>query len=140
MNTRDALLSPSRRPSHKSLFAAGLLLRMENLYGFRNWGAHMGEVAKCFWMTRRESGFWNFGSACANPYYTTRIRLSDNWRGKRGAHDWTTRILILLWRYYRGMAKGVTFTLDPIPYGGTKISFIDGPEGTKIEVVEAPAK
>ncbi len=96
----ERLLDPSRRPSHKSLFAAEILLDMESLYGFRSWGVYMEEVANCFWKLRRDDGFWNFGSACANPYFTTRIRLSDNWRGKRGAHDWTTRVLLLLQKYY----------------------------------------
>lgn len=100
MERIERLLDPSRRPSHKSLFAAETVLDMESLYGFRSWGIYMGEVANCFWRLRRDDGFWNFGSACANPFFTTRIRLSDNWRGKRGAHDWTTRILLLLQKYY----------------------------------------
>jgi len=96
----ERLLSPSCRPSHKSLYAVRILLDAEDLYGFRSWRMHMGEVADCFWKIRGDDGFWNLGSACANPYYTTRIRLANNWRGKRGAHDWTTRILLLLNKYY----------------------------------------
>jgi hypothetical protein len=98
----DQLLSPSRRPSHKSLFAAGIMLDMEDLHGLRSWGVHMVEVANCFWKLRRDDGFWNFGSACANPYFTTRIRFSDSWLGKRGTYDWTTRILLLLQKQYEG--------------------------------------
>jgi len=101
-NRIERLLDPSRRPSHKSLFAAELLLDMDSLYGFRSWGKYMEKVANCFWQLRHDDGFWNFGSACANPFFTTRIRLADNWRGKRGAHDWTTRILLLLQKYYEG--------------------------------------
>ncbi len=96
----ERLLSPSCRPSHKSLYAVRILLDAENLHGFRSWGMHMEKVVDCFWKIRGDDGFWNLGSACANPYYTTRIRFADNWRGKRGAHDWTTRILLLLNRYY----------------------------------------
>ncbi|MFC1718384.1 hypothetical protein ACFL6S_32310 [Candidatus Poribacteria bacterium] len=96
----ERLLSPTCKPSHKSLHAVRILLNAENLYGFRNWGVYIADVADCFWQIRGDDGFWNLGSACANPYYTTRIRLSGNWRGKRGAHDWTTRILLLLQRYY----------------------------------------
>jgi hypothetical protein len=98
--TLERISSPSCRPSHRSLFVAGMLLDMESLYGFRNWGVHIEEIANYFWRVRPEDGLWNFGSACANPYFTTRIRLSDGWQGKRGAHDWTTRILLLLQKYY----------------------------------------
>jgi catechol 2,3-dioxygenase-like lactoylglutathione lyase family enzyme len=37
-------------------------------------------------------------------------------------------------------AKGVKFTLDPRPYGTAKIAFIEGPEGTKLELVQPPAR
>jgi lactoylglutathione lyase len=32
--------------------------------------------------------------------------------------------------------KGVKFTLGPIPFGSTKIAFIDGPDGVRIELVQ----
>jgi hypothetical protein len=60
------------------------------------------QLEKIEWVKLLTDGLWNFGSACANPYFTTRIRLSDGWQGKRGAYDWTTRILLLLQKYYEG--------------------------------------
>ena len=33
-------------------------------------------------------------------------------------------------------AKGVTFSLDPIPYRNLRISFIDGPDGVLIEYLQ----
>lgn len=100
MKRIERLLDPNRRASHKSLFAAEIILDMETLYGFRSWNTYMEPVADCFWKLRRDDGFWNFGSSCANPYFINRIRFADNWRGKRGAHDWTTRVILLLQKYY----------------------------------------
>lgn len=34
-------------------------------------------------------------------------------------------------------ADGVTFTMDPRPFGTAKIAFIEGPDGVRIELVEA---
>ena len=33
-------------------------------------------------------------------------------------------------------AKGVTFSLNPVPFGKLRISFIDGPDGVRIEYVQ----
>jgi catechol 2,3-dioxygenase-like lactoylglutathione lyase family enzyme len=35
-------------------------------------------------------------------------------------------------------AKGVNFTLGPVPYRDIKIAFIEGPGGVRIELVESP--
>ena len=35
-----------------------------------------------------------------HPAFTEVKNYADNWRGKRGAHDWTTRVLLLLQKYY----------------------------------------
>lgn len=96
----DRLFSPSTRPSHKTLYASSILLDMGALYGFRNWSKYMKGIVENLWKIRGNDGLWNFGAACADPNYLSQIRLSDNWRGKRGAHDWTTRILLLLQKYY----------------------------------------
>lgn len=39
----------------------------------------------------------------------------------------------------RLMAMGVTFTMDPRPFGPLKTSFIEGPAGVRIEVVQPAA-
>lgn len=37
-------------------------------------------------------------------------------------------------------AKGVTFSLNPVPFGKLRISFIDGPDGVRIEYVQPAAE
>ena len=96
----ERLSSAATRPSHRSLFAASILLQMDSLRNFQSWGSYMGDVSEVLWQVRGSNGMWSFGSACANPHFIHRIRLSDDWRGKRGMHDWTTRILLLLHPYY----------------------------------------
>ena len=96
----NQLLDPSCRAGSKCLSAAEMLLDMMRLYGFRSWRLNIEEVVDCLWQVRREDGFWNFGATCINPPFLSKIRFADNWRGKRGAHDWTTRVLLLLQKYY----------------------------------------
>ena len=52
------------------------------------------------WKRRDEQGYWDFG---ARPGSIAFLPLSDNWRFKKDRlFDWTTRILILLRKYYDG--------------------------------------
>ena len=96
----NQLLDPSCRAGSKCLSAAEMLLDMTRLYGFRNWRSNIEEVVDCLWRVRHEDGCWNFGATCINPPFLSKIRFADNWRGKRGAHDWTTRVLLMLQKYY----------------------------------------
>ncbi|MFC1718536.1 hypothetical protein ACFL6S_33075 [Candidatus Poribacteria bacterium] len=96
----NQLLDPSCRAGSKCLSAAEMLLDMMGLYGFRSWRPNIENVVDCLWQVRRGNGLWNFGATCINPPFLSRIRFADNWRGKRGAHDWTTRVLLLLQKYY----------------------------------------
>lgn len=96
----NQLLDPSCRAGSKCLSAAEMILDMMELYGFRSWWSNVENVVDCLWQVRRENGFWNFGATCINPPFLSKIRFADNWRSKRGAHDWTTRVLLLLQKYY----------------------------------------
>lgn len=94
------LLDPSCRRGSKCLSAVELLRDTMRLYGFRSWRSNVAEVVDCFWRVRRDDGFWDFGATCINPPVLAEIRFADNWRSRRGAHDWTTRVLLLLQKYY----------------------------------------
>jgi len=96
----NQLLDPSCRAGSKCLSAAEMLLDVMELYGFRSWRHNIEDVVDCLWQVRREDGLWNFGATCINPPFLSRIRFADHWRGKRGAHDWTTRVLLFLQKYY----------------------------------------
>jgi hypothetical protein len=96
----NQLLDPSCRAGSKCLSAAEMLLDAMELYGFRSWWHNIENVVDCLWRVRHENGLWNFGATCINPPFLSKIRFADNWRSKRGAHDWTTRVLLLLQKYY----------------------------------------
>jgi hypothetical protein len=52
------------------------------------------------WQQRNEQGYWDFGP---RPSSIAFLPLSDNWRERQNRlYDWTTRILILLRKYYEG--------------------------------------
>jgi hypothetical protein len=96
----NQLLDPLCRAGSKCLSAAEMLLDVMELYGFRSWRPNVENVVDCLWQVRRENGLWNFGATCINPPFLSKIRFADNWRSKRGAHDWTTRVLLFLQKYY----------------------------------------
>ena len=97
----NQLIQASVPMRYKASIVSGVLFDMDNLYGFRGWHICMEKIADILWKCRRDDGLWSFGASASSPWYITRIRLSDNWRGKRAAHDWTTRILLLLHKYYK---------------------------------------
>ncbi len=97
----NGLLLASFPMRYKASVASGVLFDLDILYGFRSWHIYMKEIAGFLWKSRRDDGLWSFGASASSPWYITRIRLSDNWRGKRAAHDWTARILLLLSKYYK---------------------------------------
>jgi len=101
----NQLLDPSCRAGSKCLSAAEMLLDMMGLYGFRSWRPNIKNVVDCLWQVRRENGLWNFGATCINPPFLSKIRFADHWRGKRGAHDWTARVLLLLQKYYENHVR-----------------------------------
>lgn len=96
----NQLLDPSCRVGSKCLSAIEMLRDMMELYGFRSWWSNVENVVDCLWQVQREDGLWNFGATCINPPALSWVRFADNWRSKRGAHDWTTRVLLLLQKYY----------------------------------------
>ena len=50
------------------------------------------------WRQRDERGYWDFGP---RPSTTQALPLSDSWRDRRNRlFDWTTRVLIMLRRFY----------------------------------------
>ncbi|HHI02933.1 MAG TPA: hypothetical protein ENL22_05385 [candidate division Zixibacteria bacterium] len=72
----------------------------EILSNFRYWREFSKSAVDWLWDLRDEVGFWDLGSR-AKYMGVHYFPLSENWRrGKSRRHDWSTRIMALLCRYY----------------------------------------
>jgi hypothetical protein len=92
---------PLANPPKK--FTAGMLERffmsLEILSNFPSWRKHARNIVDWLWKQRNNEGLWDFGPRANMTVY---FPLSENWRnGKKRQHDWTTRTLTLLRKYYR---------------------------------------
>jgi hypothetical protein len=66
---------------------------------FPTWVRFAQSSIEWLWKRRDEQGYWDFGS---RPSSMSFLPLSDNWRNKQNRlFDWTTRVLILLRKYYK---------------------------------------
>jgi hypothetical protein len=91
---------PLTKPPRK--FNAGMLERffmsLEILSCFPSWRKHARDMVDWLWKQRNNEGLWDFGSRASMTVY---FPLSENWRNsKNRQHDWTTRTLTLLRKYY----------------------------------------
>jgi len=83
-------------------FTAGMLDRLftslEILSVFPSWRKVASKIIGWLWANRNAEGFWDFGQRASMSVY---FPLSENWRfKKRRQHDWSTRVLALLRKYY----------------------------------------
>lgn len=83
-------------------FTAGMLDRLftslEILSCFASWRGNADNVIEWLWNNRNDEGFWDFGPRASMSIY---FPLSESWRkSKQRQHDWSTRILALLRKYY----------------------------------------
>lgn len=90
------LSSPPRR------FTAGTLDRLftslELLSFFPSWRSHAENMIEWLWAQRNSEGLWDFGPRASMSVY---FPLSESWRKlKNRQHDWSTRVLALLTRFY----------------------------------------
>ncbi|MGD8456744.1 MAG: hypothetical protein PVF83_10190 [Anaerolineales bacterium] len=71
----------------------------ELLTRFPTWQKIAGEVVEWLWKASNAEGYWDFGPKSPSSVF---MPLSENWR-KKGARqlDWSTRVLLLLSKYYR---------------------------------------
>ncbi len=87
--------------SMKSGFLDRLFNSHELLSDFGEWKRFATDFVKWIWQQRSENGFWDFGprvnTGCS--YY---FPLSENWSKRVNRKiDWTTRVLVLLAKYYK---------------------------------------
>lgn len=67
---------------------------------FPTWVRFAQSSIEWLWTQRDERGYWDFGP---RPSSIVFLPLSDNWRNRQNRlFDWTTRVLILLRKYYEG--------------------------------------
>lgn len=83
-------------------FTAGMLDRLftslEILSYFPSWRRHADNMVEWLWTQRNSEGLWDFGPRASMSVY---FPLSENWREKKKRqHDWTTRTLALLRKFY----------------------------------------
>lgn len=83
-------------------FTVGMLDRLftslELLSLFPSWRKAASNVIDWLWTNRNDEGFWDLGPRASMSVY---FPLSENWRmRKRRQHDWSTRVLTLLRKYY----------------------------------------
>jgi hypothetical protein len=70
----------------------------ELLSRFPSWRRRAAGVIGWLWEQRADQGWWDFGS---RSRLSSVLPMSESWRTKGSReHDWTTRTLILLRRYY----------------------------------------
>ena len=91
---------PLANPPRK--FTAGMLDRLftslEILWCFPSWHKQGKSIVDWFWKQRNNDGLWDFGPRAFMSVY---FPLSESWREtKRRQHDWTTRTLVLLRKFY----------------------------------------
>lgn len=71
---------------------------LELLSCFPSWGNLAGETIQWLWEERTSEGLWDFGQRVSSCVV---LPSSDSWRSKTTRKlDWSTRILVLLTRYY----------------------------------------
>lgn len=69
-----------------------------SLFYPKTWSRLISSHINWIWENSLEDSFWDFGPRIARSYY---FPLSNNWQIRRNRKiDWTTRVLILLRRYY----------------------------------------
>lgn len=83
-------------------FTVGMLDRLftslEILSYFPSWRRHAENMINWLWTQRNNEGFWDFGPKASMTVY---FPLSENWRkNKSRQHDWSTRVLALLRKFY----------------------------------------
>ena len=83
-------------------FTAGMLDRfftsLEIISLFPSWRRHAGNIVEWLWAQRNDEGLWDFGPRANMSVY---FPLSESWRKEKyRQHDWSTRVLALLRRYY----------------------------------------
>ncbi|NWG11266.1 hypothetical protein HXY33_05920 [Candidatus Bathyarchaeota archaeon] len=91
---------PLSNPPHR--LTSGMLDRLftslEILSYFPSWRKFADNMISWLWTQRNRDGFWDFGPRASASVY---LPLSESWRKKRyRQHDWSTRILVLLRKYY----------------------------------------
>jgi hypothetical protein len=94
------LEAPLANPPRK--FTAGMLDRLftslEILWCFPSWHKQGKSIVDWFWEQRDCEDLWDFGPRAIMSVY---FPLSESWREtKRRQHDWTTRTLVLLRKFY----------------------------------------
>jgi hypothetical protein len=71
----------------------------ELLSRFPAWRNLAGEVVEWLWEDQNPEGYWDFGARSPSSAF---MPLSENWRKKSARQlDWTTRVLLLMTRYYQ---------------------------------------
>jgi hypothetical protein len=68
---------------------------IELLSAFKCWRKYAADAIDWLWQNRNSEGFWDLGQVG-----DTFFRLSKSWRTPNRQHDWSTRILALLRRFY----------------------------------------
>ncbi len=76
------------------------LTSLELLSSFPSWRRFAKDAIQWLWDQQISEGVWDFGRRATN---SVALPLSDSWRRKGSRRfDWTTRVLVLLRRYYVG--------------------------------------
>ncbi|MHA1917731.1 MAG: hypothetical protein ACTSUV_05395 [Candidatus Ranarchaeia archaeon] len=71
---------------------------IEILSNFPSWKKLAGNMIEWIWSEQNEDGYWDFGAKTQNSSY---LPLSESWRRPiNQKHDWSTRVLSLLEKYY----------------------------------------
>ncbi|UCD18199.1 MAG: hypothetical protein JSV44_04615, partial [Candidatus Zixiibacteriota bacterium] len=83
------------------------LTSLELVSRFSGWQEFAGDAVEWLWKQRNDDRLWDFGSR-ADFSLSHYFPLSENWRRKADRqNDWTTRVLLLIKKYYD----------VPVPYG-----------------------
>jgi hypothetical protein len=91
-------MSPVHLLKKTPFYFEAWLSSIESLTPFRSWRTHANKPVDWLWEQRSEEGGWDFGSKSSRSTY---FPLSESWRKRRNREfDWTTRILVLLRKYY----------------------------------------
>jgi hypothetical protein len=91
-------MSPVRLLKKTPLHFESWLSSIELLTPFRSWRTHAQKPVDWLWEQRSQEGRWDFGPKSSRSTY---FPLSESWRKKKNREfDWTTRVLVLLRKYY----------------------------------------
>ena len=75
-----------------------LFTSLEILSYFPSWRTFADDIADWLWKHRNSEGLWDFGTRASMSVY---FPLSESWRkAKYRCHDWSTRVLTLLRKFY----------------------------------------